>query len=160
MAGENKPTDLMGYEALQQEALRGIVRTVLKRAADKGLPGNHHFFITFKTRAPGVSAPRDLLEQYPDEMMIVLQHQFWDLAPGETYFSVTLRFGGQPKTLSVPYAAITQFVDPAAEYRLQFSVPEMPAPPPSLPAAEADAEAPASEKAGEKIVSLDEFRKK
>ena len=92
----------MGYEALQQEALRGVVRAALKRAATKGLPGDHHFFITFKTKAPGVSGPPELLGQYPDEMKIVLQNQFWDLAPGETFFSVTLKFGGQPKTLSIP----------------------------------------------------------
>ena len=84
------------------------MRAALKRAAADGLPGEHHFFITFKTAAPGVSGPPELLARYPDEMMVVLQHQFWDLAPGETFFSVTLKFGGQPKTLSVPYAAITR----------------------------------------------------
>ena len=87
--------DLMQYEAMAQDALRGVVKMALKRAASPpGLPGDHHFYITFKTRAPGVSGPPELLGQYPDEMKIVLQHQYWDLAPGETFFAVTLKFGG------------------------------------------------------------------
>ncbi|HEY1753130.1 MAG TPA: ClpXP protease specificity-enhancing factor SspB [Caulobacteraceae bacterium] len=149
-----EPHDLIGYEALQQEALRGVVRAALKQAAAKGLPGDHHFFITFKTRAPGVSLPADLASQYPDEMTIALQHQFWELAPGETYFSVTLRFGGQPKALSIPYAAIVDFVDPSVEYRLRFSVQDpAPAAPPPSEDAKPEGEAP-------NIVSLDQFRKK
>src|ERR1700676_2334414 len=92
--------DLMGYDALQQEALRGVVRAALKRVAAKGVPGDHHFYITFRTRAPGVSGPEEVLSQYPDEMMIVLQQQFWDMALGETFFSVTLSFGRQPRPLS------------------------------------------------------------
>jgi hypothetical protein len=167
MARIGGPKDQMGYDALQQEALRGVVRAALKRAATKGLPGEHHFFITFKTRASGVSAPRELLDQYPDEMMIALQHQFWDLAPGETFFSVTLKFGGQPKSLSVPYAAITQFWDPAVDYRLAFAAPDIAAAPaaPSLPpkAEKRTSEKPAAgDKAAEaaNIVSLDQFRKK
>ena len=87
--------DEMNYEAMQQDALRGVVKMALKRAASpQGLPGDHHFYITFKTAAPGVSGPPDLLTQYPGEMTIVLQNQFWDLAPGETFFAVTLRFAG------------------------------------------------------------------
>ena len=160
MAKDGKPRDLMGYDALQQEALRGVVRAALKQVEAKGLPGEHHFFITFKTHAPGVTGPRELLEQYPDEMMIVLQHQYWDLAPGETFFSVTLRFGGQPKSLSVPYAAITQFWDPSVDYRLRFTVAE-PEPPrtAALPGAgrERADERPGG---GPNIVSLDQFRKK
>ena len=174
MAKTGEPRDLIGYDALQQEALRGVVRAALKLAAAKGLPGEHNFYITFKTGAPGVTGPKDLLGQYPDEMTIVLQHQYWDLAPGETFFSVTLRFGGQPKPLSIPYAAITQFSDPSVDYRLRFSVPEpapLPAPAPvaALPAQRPKADAaPAAkpDKPGEtgdaepKIVSLDQFRKK
>jgi hypothetical protein len=150
-----------------------VVRAALKLAAAKSLPGDHHFYITFKTRAPGVTGPRDLLDQYPDEMMIVLQHQYWDLAPGETFFSVTLRFGGQPKPLSIPYAAITQFWDPSVDYRLRFSVPEpapslasapvaLPTPRPKSDAAPA-AKSDKSDETGDaepKIVSLDQFRKK
>jgi len=174
MAKTGEPRDLIGYDALQQEALRGVVRAALKLAAAKGLPGEHNFYITFKTGAPGVTGPKDLLGQYPDEMTIVLQHQYWDLAPGETFFSVTLRFGGQPKPLSIPYAAITQFWDPSVDYRLRFSVPEpalAPAPVPvaALPMQRPKADAAQTEKpdkAGEtgdaepKIVSLDQFRKK
>jgi hypothetical protein len=84
------------------------------------VPGAHHFYISFKTQAPGVSIPPDLVEKYPDEMTIVLQHQFWDLAPGETFFSITLRFGGQPKRLSMPYGAVTRFYDPSVQFLLQF----------------------------------------
>ena len=158
MAQESPPVDLMHYEAMAQDALRGVVKAALKRAAQEGLPGEHHFYITFKTRAPGVSGPSDLLAKYPDEMTIVLQRQFWDLAPGETFFSVTLSFGKEPKKLSVPYAAVTCFYDPSVQYLLQFTVPEAapaPAPtPPALPTVEADGDdAP-------KIVSLDQFRKK
>ena len=159
MPRDGKPHDRIDYEALQQEALRGVVRAALKQAASTGLPADHHFYITFKTAAPGVTGPPDLLGRYPDEMMIVLQNQFWDLAPGETFFSVTLKFGGQPKTLSVPYAAITQFWDPSIDYRLRFNVPEapraaaLPAPGPPAAAAETDPDKP-------NIVSLDQFRKK
>jgi hypothetical protein len=164
MSKDSRTTDQMGYEALQQEALRGVVRAALKRAATRGLPGDHHFMITFKTKAPGVSGPPELLGQYPDEMKIVLQHQFWELAPGETFFSVTLKFGGQPKTLSIPYAAITEFWDPTVDYRLHFTPSEPASTPFSvLPAKPEPAPAPpASEKPGDapKIVSLDQFRKK
>ena len=165
MAQDPPAQDLMRYEAMAQDALRGVVKAALKRAATDGLPGAHHFYITFKTDAPGVSGPQDLLSKYPDEMTIVLQHQYWDLAPGETFFSVTLQFGGQPKRLSIPYAAVTRFYDPSVQFLLQFE------PPPAasadskaLPAPSGEAEAAASgegEGEGEaKIVSLDQFRKK
>jgi hypothetical protein len=169
MAKDGKPRDLIGYDALQQEALRGVVRAALKQAAAKGLPGEHHFFITFKTAAAGVSGPPELLGQYPEEMMIVLQHQYWDLAPGETFFSVTLKFGGQPRSLSVPYAAITQFWDPSVDFRLRFTPIEAATPrPAALPAPPATAPrptpvaSPEEKPAGDapKIVSLDQFRKK
>jgi hypothetical protein len=163
------PKDEMRYDLMAQDALRGVVKMSLKRAATpQGLPGEHHFYITFKTQAPGVSGPPELLAQYPDEMRIVLQHQYWDLAPGETFFAVTLKFGGQPKRLSVPYAAVTQFYDPHVQFMLQFEVDPTALP----PQAEADAEAAAAvappageastEEGGEKpkVVSLDQFRKK
>src|SRR4051812_7908636 len=151
----------MRYEAMAQDALRGVVKTALKRAAEpQGLPGAHHFYITFKTDAPGVSGPPDLLGKYPDEMTIVLQHQYWDLAPGETFFSVTLKFGGQPKRLSVPYAALTRFYDPSVQFALQFAPPEVIEDEPEPePEAEDKASTPAGED-GPKIVSLDQFRKK
>src|SRR5580698_10898847 len=102
MSQDDQPQDLMHYEAMAQDALRGVVRSALKRAASPaGLPGAHHFYIAFKTDAPGVSAPPDLLGKYPDEMTIVLQHQYRDLDPAETFFAVTLKFGGQPKKLRV-----------------------------------------------------------
>ena len=150
--------DMMHYDALIQDALRGVVKAALKKAASpEGLPGAHHFYITFKTQAPGVSGPPEVLSKYPDEMTIVLQHQFWDLAPGETFFSLTLQFGGQPKTLSIPYAAVSRFDDPSVPFNLQFMVPE------TKPAPIAEAPPPPKpEPAGDqpKVVSLDQFRKK
>lgn len=164
MSQEPPAQDLMHYEAMAQEALRGVVKAALKRAAAPGgLPGAHHFYITFKTDAPGVSGPPDLLAKYPDEMTIVLQHQYWDLAPGETFFSVTLRFGGQPKWLSVPYAAVTRFYDPSVQFLLQFEPPPAAAPEEAGPVAEAAPEPEADPSTGEpapKVVSLDQFRKK
>lgn len=162
MAQQKPPQDLMHYEAMAQDALRGVVKAALRRAAaPEGLPGDHHLYITFRTKAPGVSGPEDLLGKYPDEMTIVLQNQYWDLAPGETFFKVTLKFGGQPKRLEVPYAAVTRFYDPSVQFLLQFEagaeVRE------ELPEVEAATEAapgepPAEE--GPKVVSLDHFRKK
>ena len=167
MAQDPPAQDLMRYEAMAQDALRGVVKTALKRAAEpQGLPGAHHFYITFKTDAPGVSGPPDLLGKYPDEMTIVLQNQYWDLAPGETFFTVTLKFGGQPKSLSVPYAAITRFYDPSVQYLLQFAAPDEAEAPAAAPAVPVKAEkAPAkvaAARTGEepKVISLDTFRKK
>ena len=164
MAQDPPAQDLMHYDALAQDALRGVVKAALKRAAaPEGLPGAHHFYVTFKTDAPGVSGPPDLLGKYPDEMTIVLQHQYWDLAPGETFFSVTLQFGGQPKRMAVPYAAVTRFYDPSVQFLLQFEPPASTTD--ARPAGPQLAEAPASP-AGDapegeaKIVSLDQFRKK
>ena len=163
---DGKPEDLMDYEGLAQEALRGVVRGALRRALDpEGLPGAHHFYITFKTQASGVSAPGDLLAKYPDEMTIVLQHQFWDLQVEEEHFAITLKFGGQPKRLSVPYAAVTRFYDPSVQFLLQFeasepaSAPVVSLEPASTPALRDETSEPA-EASGPKIVSLDQFRKK
>ncbi len=170
MAQDETPQDLMHYEAMAQDALRGVVRSALKRAAmPEGLPGAHHFYITFKTEAPGVSAPPDLLGKYPDEMTIVLQHQYRDLVPSEASFTVTLKFGGQPKKLVVPYAAVTRFYDPSVQFLLQFEpaaaeaesdeeVTPMPAPKPAK-AKKTPAPAPDGEDEP-KVVSLDQFRKK
>ena len=162
MAQDPPAQDLMRYEAMAQDALRGVVKTALKRAAaPEGLPGAHHFYITFKTDAQGVSGPEDLLAKYPDEMTIVLQHRYWDLAPGETFFAVTLHFGGQPKRLSIPYSAVTRFYDPSVQFLLQFEAPagEARAAEPDTKAPAPDAEPPPA--GGEaKIVSLDQFRKK
>jgi hypothetical protein len=162
MAQDPPVQDLMRYEAMAQDALRGVVKAALKRASEpQGLPGAHHFYITFKTDAPGVDGPMDLLGKYPDEMTIVLQHQYWDLAPGETYFSVTLQFGGQPKRVSVPYAAVTRFYDPSVQFLLQFEAPAATEGRTVGPEGPKGAEGPAPTADGEaKIVSLDQFRKK
>jgi hypothetical protein len=161
MSQTQPPEDLMQYEAMAQDALRGVVKAALKKAAAPGgLPEPHHLYITFKTKAAGVSGPQDLLGKYPDEMTIVLQHQYWDLAPGDAFFSVTLKFGGQPKRLSVPYAAVTRFYDPSVQFALQFAAPEVIEDEPE-PEAEPEAKAPApAGDEGPKIVSLDQFRKK
>jgi len=160
MAQDKPPQDLMHYDMLQQDALRGVVRAALKRAATPaGLPGDHHFYITFKTQAPGVSGPPEVLARYPDEMSIILQHEYWDLAPGETFFSVTLKFAGEAKRLSIPYAAVVRFIDPSVQFALQFEVADAPA----AAAVEAPAEIapPAPPPSDEpKVVSLDQFRKK
>ena len=153
--------DLMNYDALIQDALRGVVKAALKRAASpEGIPGDHHFYITFKTQAPGVSGPADVLGKYPQEMTIVLQHQYWDLAPGETFFSLTLQFGGQPKSLSIPYAAVSRFDDPSVPFSLQFQVADPPAPAKVQPKAPKAAKSPPAADDEPKVVSLDQFRKK
>ena len=163
MAQEPPAQDLMNYEAMAQEALRGVVRAALRRAnAPGGLPGAHHFYLTFKTGVAGVEGPDELLSRYPDEMTIVLQHQFWDLEVGDQSFGVTLKFGGRPQSLVVPFAALTRFYDPSVQFLLQFDADESPAttaaealraPPPGPTAEPQDPEAP-------NVVSLDHFRKK
>jgi uncharacterized protein len=112
--------DLIRYDLLAQDALRGVVRTVLADVARNGLPGDHHFFIGFATTAPGVRISKRLRESYPDEMTIVLQHQFWDLEVTETGFSISLSFNGVPERLTVPFAAIKGFLDPSVQFGLQF----------------------------------------
>ncbi len=160
MAQDPPAPDQMHYEAMAQDALRGVVKAALRKAAlPEGLPGAHHFYITFKTEAPGVSGPDDLLSKYPDEMTIVLQHQYWDLAPGETFFQVTLKFGGQPKRLSVPYAALTRFYDPSVQFLLQFEPPQMPANT-QIAAVRNSAQDTDAESDAPNVVSLDHFRKK
>ena len=108
------------YEALQQEAMRNVVRSVLARAAKSGLPGDHHFYISFDTTAPGVSLSKRLKEKYPAEMTIVLQHRFWDLLVTEERFEVKLTFDGIPERLVVPFQALKVFIDPSVRYGLQF----------------------------------------
>ena len=113
--------DLIRYDLLAQDALRGVVRTVLEDAAKNGLPGDHHFYITFDTRAEGVQLSPRMLSQYPKEMTVVLQHQFWDLVTSETAFQVGLSFGGIPERLTIPFAAIRGFFDPSVQFSLQFA---------------------------------------
>jgi len=113
-------TDHIRYDILAQAALRGVVRTVLADAAKKGLPGDHHFKITFTTTAPGVRLSDRMRAQYPQEMTIVLQHQFWDLLVGEEGFEVGLSFGGVPERVAVPFEAVTAFFDPSVQFGFQF----------------------------------------
>ena len=119
---DETPDSLIPYDAIVQEALRAVVGRVLGEIVASGseLPGAHHFYITSKTHAVGVSIPNSLRERFPDEMTIVLQNKFWDLKVEEDHFSVGLSFNQMPATLVVPYAAITQFVDPAVDFGLQF----------------------------------------
>ena len=117
-------TDLIRYDLLVQDALRGVVRTVLADAAKNGLPGDHHFFITFKTTAPGLRLSDRMRERYPEEMTIILQHQFWDLGVTDHAFEVGLSFSNKPERLLVPFAAITTFHDPSVQFGLKFDAVE------------------------------------
>ena len=112
--------DHIRYDILTQDALRGVVRTVLEDAARNGLPGEHHFYIAFDTRADGVKLSQRMRTQYPEEMTVVLQHQFWDLVVTEEQFEVGLSFGGVPERVLVPFAAIKSFVDPSVQFGVQF----------------------------------------
>lgn len=117
---ESPPDSLIPYDEIVQEALRTVVGRVLTQVATEGLPGNHHFYITFKTTAPNVSIPRSLYERFPDEMTIVLQNKYWDLKVTETGFEVGLTFNQVPAHLEIPFAAVTAFADPAVDFALQF----------------------------------------
>src|SRR5262245_46332337 len=112
--------DHIRYDILTREALRGVVRTVLNDAAANGLPGEHHFYISFDTRADGVQLSPRMLAQYPQEMTVVLQHQFWDLMVTEDGFEVGVSFGGIPERLAVPFAAVEGFFDASVQFGLQF----------------------------------------
>lgn len=114
--------DIVRYDILVQNALRGVIRKVLSEVEKTGLPGNHHFFITFVTTAPGVRISNRIREQYPEQMTIVLQHQFWDLEVGETGFGIGLSFSDVPEKLHVPYAAVRGFYDPSVNFELEFDV--------------------------------------
>jgi hypothetical protein len=164
--GQDEPglkDSLLPYEGWIQESLRGVLRFALDRAASEGLPGDHHFYLTFRTDAPGVTMPERLRAQYPHEMTIVLQHQFDDLHTSDKGFGVTLYFGGVPAALAIPWAAITQFADPSVRFGLRFDAPgaaaaaPVPALPSEPPAPEPD-EAPAE--VAPQVVSLDAFRKR
>lgn len=161
--------DHIRYDILAQEALRGVVRKVLTEVARTGLPGEHHFFISFVTKAPGVRLSQRLVEQYDKEMTIVLQNQFANLRVNDTGFEVELSFDGRPELLGIPYSAIKGFFDPSVQFGLQFDVERAPdeedaeAAPAPAPAAAVPAPAGAAAPAepnGEKVVSLDSFRKK
>ena len=112
--------DHIRYDLLTQQALRGVVRNVLSDTAKKGLPGDHHYYISFQTHADGVRLSDRLRAQYPEEMTIILQYQFWDLAVTEQGFEVGMSFGGIPEKLYVPFSAVTGFFDPSVQFGLQF----------------------------------------
>ena len=113
-------TDHNRYDVLARDALRGVLRRVLADAAEHGLPGDHHFFITFVSTADGVKLSPRLLAQYPEEMTVILQHQFWDLVVTEERFEVGPSFGGIPERLVIPFSAIKSFFDPSVQFGLQF----------------------------------------
>ena len=120
---DTTPDSLIPYDEIVQDALRAVVGRVLGEVEETGvLPGNHHFYITFKTGAPGVSIPRHLVERFPDEMTIVIQNRFWELKVLQERFEVGLSFNQTPAKLSIPFAAVTGFVDPAVNFALQFQV--------------------------------------
>jgi len=154
MATRSEP---LRYDRMVEEALRGVVRRSLTHVAKNGFPGNHHFYITFRTSAPGVVLPEHLRAQYPEEMTIVLQYQFWGLEIDADAFEVTLSFNKVHERLRVPFAALSGFVDPSVRFALQFKGEVI------AGAAPADAPAAASAEAGDKearVVALDAFRKK
>ena len=178
--------DLIRYDLLVQDALRSVVKKVLGDTARDGLRGEHHFNISFKTNAPGVGLPASIKLRYPDEMAIILQHEFWDLAVVGEAFEVSLNFSRRPERLTIPFDAITGFSDPSVPFGFKLeprlaegarpaepepepaAKPKPKAPPAAIPARKADTPAPAiakpPEKVGEgdaaKVVSIDSFRKK
>lgn len=135
--------DVLRYDLMVQEALKGVVRKILSEAARDGLPGEHHFYVTFRTGAPGVRLSQRLREKHPEEMTIVLQHQFWDLSVSEHAFEVGLSFSGVPERLLVPFDAVTTFFDPSVQFGLKFETQDAPEDAGAQPEAEtADASTP------------------
>jgi hypothetical protein len=159
---EETPDSLIPYDEIVQNALRAVVGRVLGEVQRRGgLPGEHHFYITFKTGAPGVDIPRHLVERFPDEMTIVIQNRFWDLKVGEDKFEVGLSFNQVPAHLIIPFGAVTAFHDPAVNFALQFQVQvEGDEEPAAHDDAENDAPAPVVTEDGSNVVSVDFTRKK
>ena len=144
---------LVPYQEMMERALRGVMRDALARVEEQGLPGNHHYYVSFLTRHEGVKIPDSLRARYPDEMTIVLQHQFWGLETAEDGFSVTLSFGGRSERLTVPFEAVTAFMDPAADFGLRFG------PGPEEETGDAPDGGEDAETDSASVVSLDRFRK-
>jgi len=155
--------DLFQYDKMVERALRGVVRDALTRVAQEGPRGAHHFYIGFATGMPGVVIPDSLRERFPEEMTIVLQHQFWDLEIGEESFSVSLSFQKQLERLTIPFAAIRSFADPSVNFALEFAEPPAAEPKAvgSLPAPKPAADpSPDQDRPAAEIVTLDSFRKR
>jgi hypothetical protein len=159
---DDTPESLIPYDEIVQEALRDVVGRVLSEVERTGgqLPGGHHFYITFQTKLPGVSIPKHLMERFPDEMTIVIQHLFWDLKVEDDRFSVGLSFGGVPSTLVVPFAAVTDFVDPAVDFSLKFQANAEVVEPEEHDEAENDAPETEAAEDGSNVVSVDFTKKK
>lgn len=171
--------DLLGYNEMVETAMRSVVRQALERAAKGGLPGNHHFYITFRTDHPDVMIPDRLRAQYPEEMTIVLQHQFWGLVADDEGFDVELSFNKIHEHLRIPYDSLITFADPSVNFGLQFHVEVDEAPSRASPPAASDEKGPnappedltmddetpadegeAAKEEGDNVVTLDAFRKK
>ena len=162
----------MRYDRMVEKALRSVVRDALLYVAEHGLPGEHHFFLTFSTRHPGVQIPSYLHERYADEMTIVLQYQFYGLEIHDDWFAVTLSFSNKHERLVIPFAAVTTFADPSVSFALQFQPPPVAedGEPAAIPAAPSESQEAPPEPEGltavpkdddaEKVVALDRFRKK
>ena len=153
--------DHIGYQQLTQTALKGVVRAALSKAAKlQNLPGEHHFYITFRTRTQGVQMADYLKDKFPDEMTIVIQHQYWDFEVHEDRFEIILKFAGVPQHLRIPFAAVTRFFDPSVNFGLQFDAEQVTAfaEPAIQPPEKAETAAPADPAAT--VVSLDAFRRK
>lgn len=158
---DDTPDSLIPYDEIVQEALRAVVGRVLGQIETSGkLPGDHHFYITFKTSAAGVDIPKHLAERFPDEMTIVIQNRFWDLKVADDGFEVGLSFNQAPARLVIPFAAITGFVDPAVNFALQFQAQADEGGPQDHDEAENDAPAAAPIEDGSNVVSVDFKRKK
>ena len=153
--------DTINYPYLIDQAMRGVVRDVLKKVQISGLPANHHFYISFSTTHPDVKISEQLREKYPKEITIVIQHQYWDLQVDEEKFTVSMSFAGIPEKLIVPFAALLGFADPSIKFGLQFQTLEDSSdfvpPPVDFVATKSEEE---HHDSGEKIISLDSFRKK
>lgn len=165
--GPSAPESLLPYDAWTEQAMRQVAVQAIKHAAQNGLPGEHHFYLTFRTDDPGTVIPPRLLAQYPQEMTIVIQHQFWDLSvdegdgtAGAGHVSIGLSFGGVPSTLIIPIAAITAFADPHVRFGVRFGYTPPPAPkPPAAQEPDTTEAAPTASEAPQ-VVSLDAFRRR
>ncbi|MEZ5938910.1 MAG: ClpXP protease specificity-enhancing factor SspB [Hyphomonadaceae bacterium] len=163
MERDAQKKDRIGYQSLIQSALKSVVRAALQKAAGLGaLPGEHHFYITYRTHSPGVQMADFLKDKFPEEMTIVIQHQYWDLEVFDDRFEIILQFSGVPQNLRVPFSAVTRFFDPSVNFSLQFDEGELASPPMAASAPERQP-APRVEQASGgdgTVVSFDAFRRK